>query len=156
MSTPPDGTALKVGITPSRPKLNPREHFGSSRKLRSVGLGLPAKGDRLLRSHKMCHFFAGLRLPHPIFAFRSQSIGYKIHERSAMSRPTHSCEAGDRAREGGGRGRPCVRDEGKNPTGERRRRRRIDSSSAVFNSFPLLTPTRFIAETTQRERERAE
>ena len=99
MSTPPDGTALKVGITPSRPKLNPREHFGS---LRSVGLGLPAKGGRLLRSHKMCHLFAGLRLPHPLFPFRSQSIGYKIHERSAMSRPTHSCEAGDRAREGGG------------------------------------------------------
>ena len=110
MSTPPDGTALKVGITPSRPKLNPREHFGS-RKLRSVGLGLPARGDRLLRSHKMCHLFAGLRLPHPIFPFRSQSIGYKIHERSAMSRPTHSCEAGDRAREGGSR--PCVRDEEK-------------------------------------------
>ena len=68
MSTPPDGTALKVGITPSRPKLNPREHFGP-RKLRSVGLGLPAKGDRLLRSHKMCHFFAGLRLPHVFSLF---------------------------------------------------------------------------------------
>ena len=110
MSTPPDGTALKVGITPSRPKLNPREHFGP-RKLRGVGLGLPARGDGSLRSHKMRHLFAGLRLPHPIFPFRSQSIGYKIHERSAMSRPTHSCEAGDRAREGGGR--PCVRDEEK-------------------------------------------
>ena len=138
---------------------SPRDRNSTRENISAPGSFVPSawvfqRGGTARFAPTRCVIFSqvyGCRILFSLFAV-SQSIGYKIHERSAMSRPTHSCEAGDRAREGGGR--PCVRDEGKNPTGERRRRRRIDSSSAVFNSFPLLTPTRFIAETTQRERER--
>ena len=146
---------LSKWVSPPRDRNSTRENISAPGSFVASAWGFLRRGTACFAPTR-CVIFSqvyGCRILFSLFAV-SQSIGYKIHERSAMSRPTHSCEAGDRAREGGGRGRPCVRDEGKNPTGERRRRRRIDSSSAVFNSFPLLTPTRFIAETTQRERER--
>ena len=70
MSTPPDGTALKVGIIPSRAKPNPREHFGSG-KLRSVGLGLPAR-DRFAPTR--CVIFSQVYGCRILFSFFSQSV----------------------------------------------------------------------------------
>ena len=94
---------LSKWVSPPRDRNSTRENISAPGSFVASAWGFLRRGTACFAPTR-CVIFSqvyGCRILFSLFAV-SQSIGYKIHERSAMSRPTHSCEAGDRAREGGG------------------------------------------------------